>query len=78
MEDALGDRPSTSTGTLQAVLPERVRRRIFLIALERGFLDSALDRLVIDPFTRIAHRLTRFDQWLCAVEEPDIDGVQDE
>jgi hypothetical protein len=33
--------------------------------MERGFLDSILDRLVVAPFTRIARRLTRLDQWLC-------------
>ena len=41
------------------------RRQLFLIALERGFLDSILDRFVVDPFTRLAGRLTRLDRWLC-------------
>jgi NADH-quinone oxidoreductase subunit L len=39
--------------------------RLFLIALERGFLDSTLDRLVVDPFVRFARLLTRVDEWLC-------------
>jgi NAD(P)H-quinone oxidoreductase subunit 5 len=47
------------------IASDQVRRRIFLIALERGFLDSLLDRLVAAPFTRIAHQLTRLDRWLC-------------
>jgi hypothetical protein len=49
---------------------ERARRRLFLIALERGFLDSILDRVVVDPFTRLARFLTRLDGWLCDVVLP--------
>jgi NAD(P)H-quinone oxidoreductase subunit 5 len=65
IESAIGDRPSPGGGRLEAVTPDRVRRRLFLIALERGFLDSILDRVVIVPFTRFALLLTRVDQWLC-------------
>jgi len=65
MEDAIGDRPSRSGGYLEAVTSDRVRRGLFLIALERGFLDSILDRLVVDPFMRLARLLTRLDGWLC-------------
>jgi NAD(P)H-quinone oxidoreductase subunit 5 len=70
IEDAIGDRPSRGRGYLAGVLPERVRRRLFLVALERGFLDSLLDRVVVEPFTRLARRLTRLDQWLCDVVLP--------
>jgi NADH-quinone oxidoreductase subunit L len=65
MEDAIGDRPSPSGGSLEAIASDRVRRRLFLIALERGFLDSILDRVVVEPFTRLARQLTRLDGWLC-------------
>jgi len=65
MEDAIGDRPSPRSGYLELVTSELVRRRLFLIALERGFLDSLLDRFVVDPFTRLARKLTRLDGWLC-------------
>jgi hypothetical protein len=47
------------------VTSKRIRRHLFLIALERGFLDSILDRFVVDPFTRLARQLTRLDAWLC-------------
>jgi len=47
-----------------------VRRRLFLIALERGFLDSILDRVVVEPFMRLARRLTRLDRWLCDAVMP--------
>jgi len=65
IEDAIGDRPSPVDGSRKAVTLSRARRRLFLIALERGFLDSALDRVVVRPFTRLARRLTLVDQWLC-------------
>jgi NAD(P)H-quinone oxidoreductase subunit 5 len=61
----------------------RARRWLYLIALERGFLDALLDRAVIEPFHRAAQLLTRLDAWLCgaviqarvpADEEEDRDG----
>ena len=70
MEDAIGNRPSPGGGYLEAVTSDRVRRRLFLIALERGFLDSILDRVVVEPFTRLARRLTRLDGWLCDAVMP--------
>jgi len=66
IEAAIGVRPARGRGWLDALVPARVRRVLFLIAIERGFLDSGLDRLVVRPFTRLADRLTRLDQWLCA------------
>jgi NADH-quinone oxidoreductase subunit L len=65
MESAIGDRPSRSSGYLEGVMSERLRRRLFLIALERGFLDSILDRVVVEPFMRVARQLSRLDEWLC-------------
>jgi NADH-quinone oxidoreductase subunit L len=71
MEDAIGNRPPARGGFLETVTSGRIGRRLFLIALERGFLDSALDRVVIEPFTAAARRLTRLDRWLCdAVMQP--------
>jgi NADH-quinone oxidoreductase subunit L len=65
MEDAIGDRLSPTGGYLEVATSDRVRRGLFLIALERGFLDSILDRVVVEPFTRLARQLTRLDGWLC-------------
>jgi NADH-quinone oxidoreductase subunit L len=65
IESALGERPSGGRSVLDATVSDRVRHRLFLIALERGFLDTLLDRLVVDPFLRVGRRLTRLDQWLC-------------
>ena len=70
MESAMGDRPSPSRGYLDAVAPDRLRRGLFLVALERGFLDSMLDRAVVEPFMRLARRLTRLDTWLCDAVMP--------
>ena len=64
MENALGDRPWRSEGFL-ALMSDRMRRNLFLFALERGFQDSILDRVVVEPFMRLARRLTRLDAWLC-------------
>jgi NAD(P)H-quinone oxidoreductase subunit 5 len=65
IEDALGERPSVSGGYLASVTSVRLRRLLFLLALERGFVDSLVDRAVVDPFTRMARRLSRLDRWLC-------------
>ncbi|HSC27835.1 MAG TPA: proton-conducting transporter membrane subunit [Vicinamibacterales bacterium] len=65
MEDAIGNRASASRGYLDLVTSDRARRHLYLFALERGFLDSLLDRVVVEPFTRFARQLTRLDAWLC-------------
>ena len=85
MENALGDRPAQEHGYLDVLASERLRRRVFLVALERGFLDSILDRLVVAPFERVARALTRLDRWLCGAFIPaapavvlDEGGEQDE
>ncbi len=65
MEDAIGNRPAMASGYVESVTSGRVRDRLFLIAIERGFLDSILDRVVVDPFTRLAREFTRLDRWLC-------------
>lgn len=83
IEAAIGDRPSPAAGYLETVTSSGVRRRVFLIALERGFLDSILDRVVVEPFTRLAHQLTRLDRWLCDVvmqtrRPAAVEGVEDQ
>jgi NAD(P)H-quinone oxidoreductase subunit 5 len=65
MEDAIGSRPSPFRSRLEGIMSDDMRRRLFLVALERGFLDSILERCVVDPFARAARRLTRLDSWLC-------------
>jgi NAD(P)H-quinone oxidoreductase subunit 5 len=64
MENAIGARPAGPV-FLERVLPPELRRRLFLAALERGFLDHAIDRFIVEPFTSAARTLTRLDRWLC-------------
>jgi hypothetical protein len=71
LEDSIGDHTAAdASGHLGVLRSDRARRQLFLIALERGFLDSVLDRFVVEPFTRLAGVLTRLDQWLCDVVLP--------
>jgi NADH-quinone oxidoreductase subunit L len=65
LQDTMGEHAATVDPELAMLRAGRPRRRIFLIALERGFLDGFLDRFVVVPFTRVARILTRFDGWLC-------------
>ena len=71
LEDSISDHTSGDAGAdTHLLLPERARRQLFLIALERGFLDTVLDRFVVEPFTRLAGALTRLDHWLCGALLP--------
>jgi len=54
----------------ETAAPERLRHRLYVFALERGFLDGILDRAVVDPFVWLASRLSRLDAWLCDVLVP--------
>jgi NADH-quinone oxidoreductase subunit L len=65
LENVIGERPSQGRGYLERLAPDRVRRVLYLIALERGFLDNIIDRVLVEPFMRIASRLSRLDRWLC-------------
>ena len=74
MEDAIGDRPTAANWT-ERLLPDGIRRRVFLVALERGFLDSTLDRVIVGPFTGIARRLSNVDRRLCDAVIGDVDRL---
>jgi NAD(P)H-quinone oxidoreductase subunit 5 len=60
------------TGRFETMVPAAIRHRLFLFALERGFLDALIDRLVIQPFYRITRAMTRLDRFLCdlAMRQP--------
>ena len=64
LEQAIGHVPRDA-GHPRIVGSDRLRRRLFLVALERGFLDSILDRVIVTPFTRLAGWLDRLDRRLC-------------
>jgi NAD(P)H-quinone oxidoreductase subunit 5 len=65
LESAMGERLETTRLTWEALIPPRGRRRLFLFALERGFLDASIDRLVVDPFHRVTGWMMRLDRFLC-------------
>jgi NAD(P)H-quinone oxidoreductase subunit 5 len=70
IENAMGNRPSPSRGLVERLMPGPARRFLYLVALERGFLDSIMDHFIVDPFTRVAELLSRLDRWLCDVVAP--------
>jgi NAD(P)H-quinone oxidoreductase subunit 5 len=70
LEEAIGDHTTRPGSEFALVKSDRARQRLFLLALERGFLDSLLDRVVVEPFTRLARLLTRLDEWLCGALVP--------
>jgi NAD(P)H-quinone oxidoreductase subunit 5 len=70
IEDAIGSRSLPSRSYFEAVASDRLRRGLFLIALERGFLDGILERFFVEPFARLARQLTHLDAWLCGVVMP--------
>jgi NADH-quinone oxidoreductase subunit L len=70
MENAIGERPSHGRGYLERLASNRLRRLLYLATLERGFLDSIIDRALVAPFMRVASQLTRFDRWLCVALMP--------
>jgi NAD(P)H-quinone oxidoreductase subunit 5 len=67
IEAAVGERPVSTPGYLEPRIPDDIRSRVFLVALERGFLDSILDRLVVEPFRWMTRGMDRFDRFLCGV-----------
>jgi NAD(P)H-quinone oxidoreductase subunit 5 len=67
LEAAVGERLTPAGGYLESMIPDGIRRRLFLFALERGFVDAVLDRLVVDPFHWITRQMMRLDRFLCDV-----------
>src|SRR6185369_128825 len=65
LEAAVGERLASSSGYFESLIPDAARRRVYLFALERGFLDAILDRLAVEPFHRVARWCTRLDHFLC-------------
>jgi NAD(P)H-quinone oxidoreductase subunit 5 len=70
LEEIANDHTSRVRRGFPVLKSERARQRLFLAALERGFLDNLLDRFVVEPFTRLAHLLTRLDAGLCGALLP--------
>lgn len=69
LENALGEHVGGDHRPTPPV--SRWRRGLYLAALERGFLDALIDRLVVRPFVTVASALDRVDRMLCGRERPD-------
>jgi len=65
LEQVMPDHAPAEHGMFTRLISDRPRHRLYLIALERGFLDSTVDRVVIEPFHRVARAFARLDEWLC-------------
>jgi NAD(P)H-quinone oxidoreductase subunit 5 len=64
LENTVGERPAAARGAVDGLAPEWLRRRLYLAAMERGFLDPLIDRVIVDPFRRLAHKCAALDAWL--------------
>ena len=67
LENALGEHVDAARRPVKARAP----RWLYLTAVERGFLDALIDRLVVRPFVVVASALDRFDRFWCGPEGRD-------
>jgi NAD(P)H-quinone oxidoreductase subunit 5 len=65
LESAAGERIEPTAARFELMIPEGLRRQLYLVALERGFLDAILDRVIIEPFHRVTGLMARLDAFLC-------------
>ena len=65
LESAAGERVEPTAARFELMIPEGLRRQLYLVALERGFLDAILDRVVVEPFHRVTGWMARLDALLC-------------
>jgi NAD(P)H-quinone oxidoreductase subunit 5 len=62
LENAIGARPREEGVMWEQRLPPGVQRWLFRFSIERGFLDSLLERFVARPFVWFFRRLDAFDR----------------
>lgn len=62
--------PIELRGRQYSFLPQRLRRWLFVYALERGFLDGLIERSVVRPFLKVVGALDAFDRLLCGHKKP--------
>ena len=60
LENAIGVRPRAEQPQWEQRLPASVQRWLYRFSLERGYLDSLLERFIARPFMIL---FTRFDRW---------------
>lgn len=66
-KDAIGHGLPAIPDTLFAKLPAALRRPLYRFALERGFLDAILDRVVLRPFAAVFRACDRADRAVAAL-----------
>jgi NAD(P)H-quinone oxidoreductase subunit 5 len=68
LEAALGGHPGAASWSVVNLLPERVQRRLYRVALDRGFEEVVVSRLVVGPVWRSLERLGQAElgwiEWL--------------
>jgi NADH-quinone oxidoreductase subunit L len=66
LESAAGEHhDAPALARIETMMSERAQRALFLFALERGFLDATLDRVIVEPFQRATAWMARLDGFLC-------------
>jgi hypothetical protein len=66
LESAAGEHhDAPALARIETMIPERAQRALFLFALERGFLDAVLDRVIVEPFHRVTTWMASLDRFLC-------------
>jgi NADH:ubiquinone oxidoreductase subunit 5 (subunit L)/multisubunit Na+/H+ antiporter MnhA subunit len=61
LHSAVGGEFSRTGQHLDTLFPERVQLWLYRWSLDRGHLDTILDRWVVDPLTRVSRLLARLD-----------------
>ena len=61
MHAAIGEKHSSGDTYVEELLPERVHLWLYRWALDRGHLDTILDRFVIHPLMRLSRLFAKFD-----------------
>ncbi|MCC6131645.1 MAG: oxidoreductase [Acidobacteria bacterium] len=64
-EAAVGGHLAHTGMHLERMFPERAKWRLYRFALEKGYIDSILDRFVVVPFVRAVRTLDGFEERWC-------------
>jgi NAD(P)H-quinone oxidoreductase subunit 5 len=80
LENALGTHLPRRPNIWQRLLPDRIRRRVYRLALERGFLDTALNDFVVRPFVHFFRKCDalerRWTDWLAGAQSRESDRLE--
>jgi NADH-quinone oxidoreductase subunit L len=75
LENAIGTRPRDPAPEWEQHLPAAVQRALYRFSMERGYLDSLLDRVIARPFVRVFGGMDRLerscDKFLNGPDDPD-------